>query len=193
MIARSSRCLIALAVLALPASVAAQAFHISAGPARRDVSVERFYGPPRAWDAVSLDASWAPALSSRFRVLLGGGVTAASAVTAEYAYPAPDALAPCLPDVQCAPPASETVVSGGLTHLRAGLAFEEGWTFIGAGVVTARSTDGERRAGTGTFVELRLRPFASLRQVSLGVLAYRLSPAPGNQRALLMPTLGIRF
>lgn len=193
MIARSIRRLVALAVLTHPISSAAQTFHISAGPARRDVSVERFYGPPRAWDAASLDASWAPALTARVRVLLGGGVTAATAVTAEYAYPAPRALAPCLPDVQCAPPASETVVSGGLTHLRAGLAFEEGWTFIGAGVVTARATDGERRAGTGTFVELRLRPFARFRQVSLGVLAYRLSPAPGNQRAILMPTLGIRF
>jgi len=189
------RAAIAATLIAAPQVASAQAFHVAVGPALRTLSVERIYAPPRAWDAISLDASWTARMSPRLRLLFGGGVAAGPSVTEEYSSPVPDApsFAPCLPDVHCPPPSARTVVSGNLLHVRLGLAFEEDWVFVGGGVLAGRSNAGETKSGYGTFVELRLRPFIRLRQLSLGVMALQATPAPGSQRALVTPTVGLRF
>ena len=179
-----------LAALLPVASAGAQAFELAVGPALRQFDLPPFHGGSAAWDAMAVRATWSGRISPRARLVLGAGALGGPSIVEEFAVPS---FAPCLPQSQCPPPIRRTVLSGSLVHAQLGLGFEEGWFALSGGALIAHSTRGDERTGVGSYADLRLRPFARARAVSIGVFASRVSPSPGGQRGVVMPSLGIRF
>lgn len=187
---RWSHTIACIIVALLPlAGARAQAFEIAVGPALRQVDVPPGYGGS-AWDAKAVRVTWTGRITPRARVVLGAGALGGPSIVEYYAVPT---LLPCLPQSNCPPPIRSTVLSGSLMHAQLGLGFEEGWFAVSGGALVARSSDGDERSGVGSYADLRLRPFARARAISIGVFASRVSPAPGGQRGVVMPSLGIRF
>lgn len=188
---RSSHAIACLIAALLPlGSARAQAFELAVGPALRQLDVPAIYGPSAAWDAKAVRATWTVRISPRARVVLGAGALGGPSIVEEFAIPS---FAPCLPNSNCPPPIRRTVLSGSLVHAQLGLGFEEGWFSVSGGALIARASAGEERTGMGSYADLRLRPFARARAISIGVFASRVSPSPGGQRGVVMPSLGIRF
>lgn len=188
---RSSHAIACIIAALLPlAGARAQAFEIAIGPALRQLDVPSFYGTSTAWDAKAVRATWTGRISPRTRLVLGAGALGGPSIVEEIAIPS---FAPCLPTSNCPPPIRHTVLSGSLVHAQLGLGFEEGWFAVSGGALVARSSDGDERSGVGSYADLRLRPFARARAISIGVFAMRVSPSPGGQRGVVMPSLGIRF
>ena len=188
---RSSHAIACIIAALLPlAGARAQAFELAVGPAMRHLDVPPFYVSSSAWDAKAVLATWTGRISPRARVVLGAGALGGPSIVEEYAVPS---FAPCLPNSNCPPPVRRTVLSGSLVHAQLGLGFEEGWFAVSGGALIAHSADGDERTGVGSYADLRLRPFARARAISIGLFASRVSRSLGGQRGMVMPSLGVRF
>jgi hypothetical protein len=174
-IARLAALAIAVPTAAAPAS--AQTVTLSVGPVVRtlDRGTDPMYkaGFVFAFDA-AVGLRVTPALSLR----LGGGIMMLHDQNV-YNAPLPPGSTPC----DCY--ATEELYQG-----RVGLSYERGRFLLGTGAVIADGGADEPRR-LGGFGELRVRPFGGV--LDVGVLAYQLSQSTGRHRAIVLPSIGLRF
>lgn len=168
-----------------PISVVAQ-FEGSAGPAYRYHTTS--LAGPRAggWDGMSAEVNWGGAFVGRLGFLVGVGAFWGSSTAVDAGCPAPGLGAPCNPS-------PDRGVSGWLVTARVGVRLERGRASGSVGAIIGHTDDPIDPTGAGPFAEFRVRPLARLPELSIGLLGYRLGPAPGHQRALLVPGIGWRF
>lgn len=170
--------IVALSIVGAGASLEAQSLAMSAGPAMRLFDAGTGYVQTEV-NGFAVDVAIGMRVATNLRAIVGGGLVVAHD---------PNVYAPLPPGSEpCGCEAAEQLYQG-----RVGLAYERGPVLLGSGVVVADA--GEiHPVRFGGFAELRLRPLRAVPFVDVGVLAYRLTRSTGRQRALVLPTIGLRF
>jgi hypothetical protein len=155
----------------------AQSFSLSFGPAIR--TLDRGTSPTStSLPAYALDVALGFSLASALSLRVGAGFVVTRNQNA-YA-PLPPGSIPC-----------DCYASEDVSHARLGLAYERGPFLFGAGAVLADGgVDAPRRLGA--LAELRLQPHKSV-PLDIGVIAYGLPQSTGRHRAIVAPSIGLRF
>lgn len=155
---------------------AAQVVTLSAGPAFRSLDAGT-HETSNSLAAYSIDVSVSGRLSSGLHLRVGGGLVLA--IDGNIYAPLP----PGSTDCGC-------YATKELFYGRAGVAYERRGFVLGGGLIGA---DAGQHAPTrlGAFGEARVRPFRA--PLDFGVLAYHFIGSTGRQRAVVVPTIGVRF
>lgn len=187
---RTGVLVLALVPFAFPTGASAQVtgFEVTVGPSYRWRTGASGVGPEHRFDGLSVGATWTQALSSRVGLQLGVGGYLGETVVSYINVP-------CLPEGPCPPPnpSPDGHVAGELYTLQVGLAIRRSNWRATVGGALGHAPGGVEQWGAGGFGSLQFSPLRRVPGLSIGMSGLLLTPAPGHTRAVMTPTIGLRF